>query len=317
RIIAPMGWESNFVPERLDSKLKSWGRALCRWYLSKFPLRDGKSYFYEKLHSHLMPGERLLTVTLDQGFRMRLDLEDAEQRKVYFFGHYHERYEAALVARLLDPGEVFWDVGANVGYFSLVAAAAVGEPGEVVAFEPGAAALERLTENVSLNPYKHIRIFNLAVAEAEGEATLYRADGIADSSASLFSAAAGAAAGEICRTVALDGWLKQEGLRPPDFLKLDVEGAELAALQGAAGLLTASRPLLLVEMEEKNLVAAGASKAAIQSFLQDFGYRAAFLRKGRWHPIDDVNLTRGRNLFWFNPAIPRHREKASRVLNIS
>ena len=99
-----------------------------------------------------MPGERLLTVTLDQGFRMRLDLEDAEQRKVYFFGHYHERYEAALVARLLDPGEVFWDVGANVGYFSLVAAAAVGATGEVVAFEPGAASLERLTANVSLNP---------------------------------------------------------------------------------------------------------------------------------------------------------------------
>ena len=117
--------------------------------------------------------------------------------------------------------------------------------------------------------------------------------------------------------MALDGWLQQEGLRPPDFLKLDVEGAELAALQGAAGILTASRPLLLVEMEEKNLAAAGASKAAIQSFLQGFGYRAAFLRKGRWHPIDDVNLTRGRNLFWFNPALPRHREKASRVLNIS
>lgn len=296
-----------------NNLLKSASRALFRWYLSKFPLRDGKVFLYERLHHLLMPTDRLLTVTLDKGFRMCLDLEDAEQRKVYFFGHYHERYEAALVACLLDPGEVFWDVGANVGYFSLVAAAAVGETGEVVAFEPGAAALERLRENVSLNPYKNIRIFNLAVADAEGEATLYRADGIADSSASLFSAAAGAAVGEVCRTVALDGWLKQEGLRPPDFLKLDVEGAELAALQGAAGILTASRPLLLVEMEEKNLVAAGASKAAIQSFLQDFGYRAAFLRKGRWHPIDDVNLTRGRNLFWFNPAIPKHREKASRV----
>jgi FkbM family methyltransferase len=292
-------------------------RALFRWYLSKFPLRDGKAYFYDKLHPHLMPGERLLTVTLDKGFRMRLDLEDAEQRKVYFFGHYHERYEAALVARLLDPGEVFWDVGANVGYFALVAAAAVGENGEVLAFEPGAASLERLTENVSLNPDQKIRIYNLAVADADGEATLYRADGIADSSASLFSAAAGASGGETCRTVALDGWLKQEGLRPPDFLKLDVEGAELAALQGAAGILAESSPLLLVEMEEKNLAAAGASKAAIQSFLQDFGYRAAFLRKGHWHLIDDVNLTRGRNLFWFNPAISKHRGKASRVLIIS
>jgi len=196
-----------------------------------------------------------------------------------------------------------------------VAAAAVGEPGEVVAFEPGAAALERLTENVSLNPDKHIRIFNLAVAEAEGEATLYRADGIADSSASLFSAAAGAAAGEVCRTVALDGWLKQEGLRPPDFLKLDVEGAELAAFQGAATILADFRPLLLVEMEEKNLQAAGASKAAIQAFLRDHGYRAAHLRKGRWRLLDDVHHTRGRNLFWFNPDIPRHREKAGRVVD--
>ena len=300
-----------------ESPFKSTTRALFRWYLSKFPLRDGKAYFYEHLHQSLMPPERLITVTLDKGFRMQLDLEDAEQRKVYFFGHYHERYEAALVARLLDPGEVFWDVGANVGSFALVAAAAVGENGEVLAFEPGAASLERLTENVSLNPDQKIRIYNLAVADADGEATLYRADGIADSSASLFSAAAGASGGETCRTVALDGWLKQEGLRPPDFLKLDVEGAELAALQGAAGILAESSPLLLVEMEEKNLAAAGASKAAIQSFLQDFGYRAAHLRKGRWLPIDDVNSTRGRNIFWFDPAVSEHRKKVGRMVNIA
>jgi FkbM family methyltransferase len=296
--------------------LKNWGRSLFRGYLSKFPLRDGKASMYERLHAGLMPEERLVTVTLDKGFRMRLDLEDPEQRKVYFFGHYHERYEAALVARLLDPGEVFWDVGANVGYFSLVAAAAVGPAGEVLAFEPGAASLARLRENAALNPEHPIRIYPWAVAEADGEAVLYRAAGIADSSASLFAAAAGAAGGETCVTVALDNLLKKEGPRPPDFLKLDVEGAELAALRGAAGLLADSRPLLLVEMEEKNLRAAGASKSAIQDFLKDYGYRAAHLRKGHWLPLDDVNSTRGRNLFWFDPALPRHREKAGRVLSV-
>jgi FkbM family methyltransferase len=270
--------------------LKSLGRSLFRSYLSKFPLRDGKVFFYDRLHAGLMPEERLVTVTLDKGFRMRLDLEDPEQRKVYFFGHYHERYEAALVARLLDPGEVFWDVGANVGYFSLVAAAAVGAAGEVLAFEPGTASLARLQENAALNPDYPIRIFPRAVAETDGEAVLYRADDIADSSASLFAAAAGAAGGETCVTVALDGFLKKEGLRPPDFLKLDVEGAELAA--------------------------AGASKSAIQAFLQEYGYRAAHLCKGRWLPLDDVNDTRGRNLFWFDPALPRHREKAGRVLSM-
>ncbi|MGA8139734.1 MAG: hypothetical protein WB948_03540, partial [Desulfobaccales bacterium] len=121
------------MPDRLDNKLKSWVRALCRWYLSKFPLRDGKVFIYEHLHQSLMPSDLLVTAALDPGFRMRLDLGDAEQRKIYFFGHYHERYEAALVARVLEPGEVFWDVGANIGYFSLVAAAAVGERGEVAA----------------------------------------------------------------------------------------------------------------------------------------------------------------------------------------
>ncbi|MGD0828419.1 MAG: FkbM family methyltransferase [Desulfobaccales bacterium] len=310
------------IPDEKGEKLKSGGRALFRWYLSKFPLRDGKVFLYEHLHQYLMPSERLVTATLDPGFRtfrMRLDLGDPEQRKVYFFGHYHERYEAALVARVLDPGEVFWDVGANIGYFSLLAAAAVGARGEVAAFEPGAAALARLQENVSLNADQidqkdqNIRIFNLAAADADGEAVLYRREGIADSSASLYTGAAGAAGGETCATVALDRFLKKKGLRPPDFIKLDVEGAELAALQGAAAILADFQPLLLVEMEEKNLQAAGASKAAIQVFLRDYGYRAAHLRKGRWRLLDDVNNTRGRNLFWFNPDIPKHREKAGLV----
>ena len=287
----------------MSNALKSVTRSLFRWYLSQFPLRDGKAYFYEKFHPGLMPVERLLTVTLDQGFKMKLDLEDAEQRKVYFFGHYHERYEAALVARLLDPGEIFWDIGANVGYFSLVAAARVQAAGQVVAFEPGAAALERLTENVSLNPFKNIRIYHLAVADRDGEAVLYRAEGIADSSASLFAAAAGAAGGETCVTVALDGFLEPRKSWPRrTSSSWTWKAPNWRRLQGAAAILADSRPLLLVEMEEKNLVAAGASKAAIQTFLKDYGYCAAHLRKGRWHLIDDVNLTRGRNIFWFNPA---------------
>jgi hypothetical protein len=95
-----------------------------------------------------------------------------------------------------------------------------------------------------------------------------------------------------------------------------VEGAELAALQGAAAILADFRPLLLVEMEEKNLQAAGASKAASQAFLEGYGYRAAHLRKGRWLPIDEVTRTRGRNIFWFDPRLARHREKAGRMVNL-
>ena len=300
-----------------ENWLKGISRNIFRWYLSRFPLRDGKAYFYQSLNSRLAPAERWVTVRLDQGFKMKLDLNDTEQRKLYFYGHYHERYEAALVRRLLEADEVFWDIGANVGYFTLVAATALNNSGQILAFEPGGPAYERLVENIALNPFTNIHPYNLAVSDAEGEAVLYLAGDFADSSASLYQAGLEPGDRQVCRTVCLDKFLGEPGLRPPDFLKIDVEGAELAVLKGAQSLMAAHQPLLLLEMEEKNLAAAGASKADIQALLTGYGYRAAHLHKGRWRRIEDVAAARGRNLFWFNPALPQHRQKAGRVLNLN
>ena len=171
-----------------DSWSKSALRGLFRWYLSKFPLRDGKAFLYGRLHAGLKPEDRYAVVRLDKGFRMKLDLADPEQLKVYFYGHYHERYEADLVQRLLADADVFWDVGANVGYFTLVAATALNNRGRIVAFEPGQNAYARLTENLALNPYGNIQTFAVAVSHREGEAVLHLAGDIADSSASLYPA---------------------------------------------------------------------------------------------------------------------------------
>ena len=296
-----------------DSWPKSAFRGIFRWYLSQFPLRDGKAFFYERLHAGLPPGGRYAVVRLDKGFRMKLDLADPEQLKVYFYGHYHERYEADLVQRLLTGDDVFWDVGANVGYFTLVAATALNNRGRIVAFEPGKNAYARLTENLALNAYQNIQTFPVAVSDREGEAVLHLAGDIADSSASLYPAAQAQTGQEVCRTVALDHWLESEALRPPDLIKLDAEGAELAVLQGAQKLIADSPPLWLMEMEEKTLQAAGASKAAVADFLTGCGYRAAHLKKGRWYATADLAGVKGRNIFWFNPGVPAHRQKAARL----
>ncbi|HZE21846.1 MAG TPA: FkbM family methyltransferase, partial [Desulfobaccales bacterium] len=243
-----------------DSWLTAAGRNLFRWYLSKFPLRDGKAHLYKLLHGLLRPADRYMVVRLDKGFRMKLDLQDPEQLKVYFYGHYHERYEAALVARLLEDDGVFWDVGANVGYFTLAAATALNGHGRIAAFEPGNNAYARLVENISLNPYGNIKTFQVAVSDREGEAVLHVKSDIADSSASLYPSGQAQGIEEVCRTVSLDHFRREENLAAPNLIKLDVEGAELTALQGARELMSASPPLLLVEMEEKNLQAAGASR---------------------------------------------------------
>jgi len=296
-----------------DSWLTAVGRNLCRWYLSKFPLRDGKAYFYERLHAVLKPADRYAVVRLDKGFRMKLDLADPEQLKVYFYGHYHERYEADLVQRLLEEDDVFWDVGANVGYFTLVAATALKNRGQIVAFEPGKNAYARLTENLALNAYRNIKTFPVAVTDREGEAVLHLLGDIADSSANLYQAGQAQAGQEVCRTVGLDHLRREEGLRPPDLIKLDAEGAELTVLQGAQGIISHTPPLLLMEMEEKNLLAAGASKAAVAQFLTGCGYRGAHLSKGRWCAAADLEGVKGRNIFWFNPDVLAHRQKAVRL----
>ncbi len=294
-----------------DSWPKSALRGIFRWYLSKFPLRDGKAYFYERLHKRLAPPERYVVARLDKGFRMKLDLADPEQIKVYFYGHYHERYEAALVQRLLTDDGVFWDIGANVGYFTLLAAAALDQRGQIVAFEPGENAYSRLVENLALNPYRNVATFNVAVSDREGEAVLHVSGDIADSSASLYEPGQTQARGQACRTVALDHFLAVEGLRPPDLIKLDAEGAELAVLQGARELLAHTPPMFLMEMEEKTLTAAGTSKAAIQQFLTGYGYRAAHLSKGRWYATADVQGVKGRNIFWYNPGVAAHHHRAA------
>jgi FkbM family methyltransferase len=296
-----------------DSWLTAAGRSLFRGYLSKFPLRDGKAYLYERLHGLLRPAGREVVVRLDKGFRMKLDLNDPEQLKVYFYGHYHERYEAELVQRLLKDDDGFWDVGANIGYFTLVAATALANRGQIVAFEPGKNAYARLVENISLNAYANIKTFQVAVSDREGEAVLHVSGDIADSSASLYPAGQAQAQEEVCRTVSLDRFRREENLPAPNLIKLDVEGAELAVLQGSRELMAANSPLLLVEMEEKNLRAAGASREAIRQFLAGYGYRAAHLRKGRWYATADFEGVRGRNIFWYNPDLEAHRRAAARL----
>jgi FkbM family methyltransferase len=292
---------------------KNAARRLFRWYLSRFPLRDGKARVYAALHDRLLPPARCVIDRLDPGFTMELDLADPEQRKLYFYRHYHERYEARLLACCLAPGEVFWDVGAHVGYFTLLAARSVGPAGKVVAFEPSNDAWERLTRNLALNPGYVVEPVKAAVSDHAGQAVLYAAGDTVDSSASLFAGADVAARQEVVSTLTLDDFSRAPGQKPPDFIKLDVEGAELAALRGAREVLASASPLLLIEMEEKIFQRLGVNPEDLHRLLTDIHYLPAFLHKGKWYLEEALPGKPGRNIFWFRPDLPRHRAKAALI----
>ena len=288
--------------------MKTVMRALLRGYLARSPVTEGKGLLYRAFSTAMLPPEREVIVPLRPGFQMALDLSEATQREIYYFGTY-ERKESALVRRILRPGDAFWDVGANLGYYALLGSACVGAAGRVVAFEPFPPAWERLRRNAGLNGFEQIRLVNAAASNLVGTAPLFFASDVPDGVASL-AAPEGHVSQVTCRTVTLDRFAEEDGERLPTLMKVDVEGAEKAVLEGAAGILSGSHPpMLLLEMEDEQFGRHGTSKREIQEMLSRLGYAAYQLRRRRWVACDDIREARFRNIFWAIPTSDPHRAR--------
>lgn len=168
--------------------------------------------------------------------------------------------ERWLAARVWQ-GQIVYDVGAWEGVFALFFARAVGTQGQVVAFEPNPRSAAQLRENVTLNCFQNVRLFEIALGEVEGQAYLHVPEG-ASARGHLTEGKAGTAV-PVRR---LDTLIAAEGLPVPDFIKIDVEGAELAVLRGAQRTLVRCRPTLLIEVHPQ------ADHIALWTLLRELGY---------------------------------------------
>jgi len=155
--------------------------------------------------------------------------------------------QKALIEHLRS-GMTFYDIGANIGFFSLLAARLVGSQGCVISFEADPEIAARLRENLARNQFAHARVEEKAVWSESSTVSFARVDPNTSPDRGLGHVAAnGSAPGTITvEAVSLDQYIASHPA--PDFLKCDVEGAELAVFQGAANLLSGKRPILLVEM---------------------------------------------------------------------
>ncbi len=148
----------------------------------------------------------------------------------------------------LRPGMTFYDLGANIGFFSLMAARLVGPNGRVISFEADPEIAARLRENLSRNQFTHAHVEQKAVWWEPTRVSFARVNPNASPDRGLGHVSVdGASAGTI--TVQADSLDHYIAAHPsPDFVKCDVEGAEAAVFKGATRLLSAKRPILLVEM---------------------------------------------------------------------
>ena len=159
-----------------------------------------------------------------------------------------ENPEARFVRRFLKPGMVVVDAGAHHGLYTLLGSICVGELGVVFAFEPSPRERIRLREHVRLNGCSNVRIESLALGPSRREEDMFLVEGSEDYCNSLRPPVVQAGTTRVrVNVTSLDDFFCH-GERV-DFVKLDVEGAELGVLQGAQRLLSAKpRPVLLVEV---------------------------------------------------------------------
>ena len=202
-------------------------------------------------------------------------LLDMQIDKDYWLGTYEPELQAAL-RELIQPGAIIYDVGANIGYVSLLLAKATGQNGQVYAFEALPGNVERWHKNMALNGMEaRLSLYAGVVTRSAGPVRfLVHASG-----------GMGKAAGSAGRTdqyqseisvpgISLDEFVYKQGNPPPQFVKMDIEGGEVLALPGMRRVLAEARPLMLMELHGPE-----SSRAAWET-LTAAGYTICWMRDG-------------------------------------
>jgi FkbM family methyltransferase len=200
--------------------------------------------------------------------------------------------------RLLLPGDVFLDVGANIGYLSAIAASLVGPTGQVHCFEPVPDYFDRLQKLVELNPEYNIRVHSLGAGEAVGECKIY----VTREPGQNTMVPEYKYGPEIVSTldvpvIRLDSYLQERAIERVAVIKIDAEGFELPILKGLEEYFKKSRhrPAIICEIAPRAYPLMGRKVSELGSYMSQYGYAAHDLIDGTTpvnleaiHHVDDV-----------------------------
>jgi FkbM family methyltransferase len=249
-------------------------------------------------------------VVLDDWRGLRFELVDRGEVVAFLqHGGHFERAEMELLTAALRRGDVALDVGANIGHFAAGFARAVGPDGEVHAFEPFTSNFVRLERTAQLNDLRTLRGHRLIVADQPGTAELIDYGAGYGSWASTvprtIELASGVVAPVARHTVAsttLDAFCAEHRLDRIAALKIDVEGGEMAVLDGARGLLDAGAvEVVLVEVSD-NTLPDGVTSAQLVDRLEQAGLQPCVLRRGRLVPFRPAGPVAFTNVVAATPA---------------
>lgn len=183
----------------------------------------------------------------------------------------HEPETTALVRRMLREGDTFVDLGADFGYYTLLCASLVGLSGTVITFEPYATSGKKILSGIKANRFKNISLQELAVGDRIGEADLYISKRSVGRS-SIFAEKEKSSRSVPVSVTTLDAFFDgTEG--PICLIKIDIEGAELAAVRGGRQFFKRhSETGLVIEIAPKTLLSCGTSSEELLTEIRNMGF---------------------------------------------
>jgi FkbM family methyltransferase len=229
-----------------------------------------------------------LPTRLDSNQQIKLTLDDTNPNESLILtflqgGLGYESDVTRVIQKILEPGDVFFDVGANIGYFTQLGSALVGPEGRVFAFEPDPKNIERIRFHCAENGFTNVKIIAEPASHAVEEVNFYFNKQSSGGNAlwnpgEFFGDPDYNAGFAVMRSTTLAEEIAREGIEKVKLIKIDTEGAEHAILRGAGDWLTDGRiPFIIAELNGFGLDKLGSSKTDFIAFMYSRGYLAFLL----------------------------------------
>lgn len=225
--------------------------------------------------------------------KMRVDKNSYMGGAIYWCG-FHHLSDLLFLKSFLKSDMTFVDIGANQGEFTLFAAKIL-QQGRVISFEPTPYQLGLLKKNIELNEFDNIELNEYGLLDKEGEFEVYTTyetelhGGQHEGLSSIFKSETRQEVEAVIQLKVFDDEYFDK-LNRLDFVKIDIEGAELPALKGMIQSLKKFKPMLLIEMNKTTFNEAGYSMQEVLDFLNNLGYKPFNLFRGRISEVSPNNL---------------------------
>lgn len=273
--------------------LGDYANFLAQSGISKIEIGDGQLIFTSRATPYHTGGLRFLT---------NIDDKRVTPLEAFNFGRYEDE-DSEMIYKLLDKSFVVFDIGGNIGWYTTHIAKMLTN-GKLYAFEPIPATFKNLQQNVQLNALQNVVLNNIALSDSKGELSFYYSSKMTGASSSQNITNNENAVLVKCITNTLDSYCKENSIERIDFIKCDVEGAELFAIKGGLEAISTFKPIVFTEMLRKWAQKFNYHPNDIVALFKSMDYKCFINYSGKLKQIEVIDeLTIDTNFFFL------HKEK--------